>query len=354
MARWHSNDEAQVQARNRKRQLTRLYCMFDTFRHIKQIEPKLHYIRLSGDYTYLELDNKIGPMRRIEKSESRMPIYQTQTVCHLDGLQLTAFTGRTKGFFPRCRLEFTLPGMPPGSAKHEKDLGTHQRQFLEKIGQRLPDLWVTQLEYAIDIFPAGDCYTVRSLFNLLRRYLFVPHARKFSVSGGQDDNRMIEVRGAIKMSRVLRANSLKLYERGNDGKRDHEVRGWHFEDFNRLRLERTFIRENLLKLGIVTLDDLIEDPRFRKVFRGKLHFFQAKKSSRNLPAPCDPYLSFQEEFWGVRDANGRGYYQEREREDRLDELVQAIHELTDWFDRRWRGEDVQRPFLFGERLCLIQ
>lgn len=355
MPRWQSNDEAQIQARMKKRQQVRLLCMFGTISQIKKIEPKLHFIRLSGEYYYPDLRKAFGSMKKMKAPLKRMPIYRTWYIAYFKGIKINVFIGRLKCKIPNCRLEFSLPDQSPAELKDDMELVTYQKQYLNDLNNLLPGLGVSGVEYAIDIFPSDGFREVRTLFKLVQRYLFVPHVRKIKLMGGQEESGHVEIRGKVRMSQVLRAGrALKFYERGSDGDRDRETKGWKCKDIDRLRLEFTASRKYLKKMGIDTLDDLIMNPICRKVFKKRIQFIKAKISSSNLPQEYEQYDSIQKEFWAVCDAKGRRYYQERDWDTRLNEMLQAIHELTVWFDRCWLGHSVQRPFWFGGSMLLIQ
>jgi hypothetical protein len=156
-------------------------------------------------------------------------------------------------------------------------------------------------------------------------------------------------------SSVMRTGPIKIYERGPDDKKI-KGGGWHFEDLDRVRLEVSpencykeetgnyYLRKNC----ILSLQDLIKDPKFRKIFPGKIKFRKFPDSSTKLPREWDDYKIKDES--GISDCFHEEYLHGRETCDlenirQCMEPVEGFKELEDkilymarQFDDNWKKD----------------
>lgn len=175
---------------------------------------------------------------------SEMPNYKKKYIKQLPNFQINIFT-ESINHRPPLRLEI-LPRKTVDSRLY--------KELLVSLNGLLTDLKVSSVEYTIDQY----CYShgaVQILFFEEARYLYLPFKRNAEIYGENFAN----WGGDTRMNSVYRISDTKVYERGNDNKKqgDH----WLKKDLTRVRLEYTAPRKVLLEHGINRLKDLIEHPK---------------------------------------------------------------------------------------------
>lgn len=176
--------------------------------------------------------------------------------------------------------------------------------MLSNLYRGLPELKITRLEYAIDLFCRSP-EAVAELFYLLRRYLYARNAKGTSMDGGRFDgwkgsretNAVYYIRMGKKNLKPKKSRSgkhIKIYERGDDSTKIHGRDEWRHEDVNRVRIEFKLQRAAIAKkYGLSSTKDLLAGPKFSEI-ASKFVQFKNFQSSRQLPQDWDDYRSEDE------------------------------------------------------------
>ena len=131
----------------------------DVLKGIKRIQPRIHNITLSGNYLYRDIEKELGTLRVDNEYEaySILP-YEKRAYRNFERARFTIYTNPKAGYLPKSMIRFKY--------------GKHFPLF--ELGNKLPDLKVSSLEYAIDFFCKNNRrpQSVRNLFLLLRHYLY--------------------------------------------------------------------------------------------------------------------------------------------------------------------------------------
>jgi hypothetical protein len=301
-------------------------CKRYAMEEIIKVEPKLHFVRFSGPFSYSRLKEKIGEMKTNNQPPRIMPNYQKEAHIRLKGGYLTVFYNPKEPFLPACMIQ---------TAASRKD-------FLTQLDQLLLGLKLSMVEYAVDIY-CRDFIGAKLLFWALRRYAYVPYAGRSMLYGGQ------EVDGS-RMSLVCRMGAVKFYERGEDknkiGIPGTDKKGWLDKKVNRIRLEYTAEGYVLKQNRLNTLQDLIRAPRFRTIFSGKIKFKKFRDTAGRFPRYWEDYLAkdlegnsgtFHDEYVKMykADANLSQYL---EGDDTLIELEDMIQARISQFDLDWPNQ----------------
>lgn len=300
-------------------------CNRHAIEGIINVETKLHYLRLSGYYNYVNLIDKLGKIKIDDNSPRIMNQYRKQAYKKFDGGYLTIFFDPKEPFFPPCFLQTAASKKP----------------FLIKIAHLLPELHVSLVEYAVDIFCRNNLYA-EILFWALSRSAYAPYKDRSELYGGQqlDDNRW---------SAVMRIEDIKIYERGEDDKKQNlpgcpEKSGWQFKDINRVRIEYAAEGYMLKEKKIHTLEDLIRAPKFRDIFSNRIKFRKFKDFSPRFPSYWENYFTknmsgtpgfFQEEYVKAKESGVLNLQQYHEDDEAFNGLVDMIQEKITQFDVKW-------------------
>ena len=255
--------------------------------NIRKIISRLHKINLSGQYDYPDLDEKIGPFHEDPnnwlKDSNGEILYGKKYVKKFPNFVISIFVNPRKPFLPHCYLQI--------NPMKDISIATY-KNFLIQLVKWFPDLNISQVEYATDIFYLPDAISISDFYDNIRRHLYVSHQRDVRTLGGNK-----EKIGKNMVSRF--GDSHKAYERGPDKLKNPDDY-WLETDLDRVRLEFTAGREySLPKNGISSLSDLIKDPKFFKMNIGRWQFQQFKESAKGLPSPWKPFTAQDEdEFSG--------------------------------------------------------
>ncbi|HEY9825940.1 MAG TPA: hypothetical protein V6D19_10860 [Stenomitos sp.] len=193
---------------------------------------------------------------------------------------LSVFIHRIKDEYPLFIIELV-----PKDDATAKDLKT----FLTYINVTIPGLETSKIEYAIDLF-CRKPNEVENLYMMIKRSLYTPY--KNEPEFYEHDPLPDSVIGSrMNSTYYAKKDVLKVYERGNDHNKisyvhkGRKTKGWRFKDLNRVRLEYTASRPDLVKHEIVSLTDLLTDCKIYHLNKNlyDFRFFKTK----NLPKYWD-------------------------------------------------------------------
>ena len=203
------------------------------------------------------------------------------------------------------------------------------RAFLRGLDRTLPKLKVSRIEYALDIFHETPIVRI-NLLGLTKAFLSIPYQRRIrTIENGETG------------AQTFIIGRTKIYERGSD--KDKKEQSWDPEDLDRLRIEHTSNRPQLMRNGISNLIDLLDSPRFFKSHKDRYNFQHF--DSGKLPKFFQRYNtdSFQEE---------KGYYRKEVNNitkyikdfEPLNSLKKVLREAMEEFDRDYLKQE--EIFLF--------
>jgi len=283
----------------------------------------LHRCRFSGNYTYGELQNRLGAKIGIVKTYDknlRMPNYNTMAfIKEYLGIDLTIFLDPIEFTnIPRCMLELSYP----------------TQEYLMCLNLLLPGLKCSSIEYTNDLFCLKTTH-VQRLFEVLFRYCFVPYLKFPSFFNGHS----AKYSSSTNLNRTAQFGPFKIYERGEDKKSPH--RGWTWRELNRVRREFTADRELLKRKDIYELERFIADCKYSEIVP-KSYSFRVFNGSDRLPGETDTYAliegheSFQLEYIRAFEDGIKNPYQYMTKAKVLNELKRELDQLAIHFDQRWR------------------
>lgn len=294
-----------------------------------RIECRVDRIVLTGLYSYNEIINALGRLWIDPKfdPEERRSVYRNKAVKKVNNFIITVHFNPMANR-PACKLIIDPQG--DVSIKEYKPL-------LKWIDSGLPDLKASSVEYANDQF-CRNPRAVENLFRVEMRHLFVPRQRSMGLYG----DKIAKWGEKTRMNAVFRIGKEKLYERGPDGMKNGK--GWSHEDVDRVRLEHTATRKELLKKGIDRLGDLIAHTRFYEVNK-PIYGFKHFHKSTSLPHPWEAYLvpdedvepdSFQAlQIFYRKEITNIGQCVADTHE--FIPLLNRLHEIWGEFDKEWRA-----------------
>jgi len=233
---------------------------------ILKVQVKLHRIILSGDYTWYDLNECIGPLKIIDRTNWNSRRRSNYSKCSYRKFAwgvLTVFTGRRDACLPHCMLELTYTG-------HRK---------LAILHNRIPRLQLSSVEYAIDLFCKSP-NDVSRIFRLIKKHIHCNHVRETATPQ----------KGLVKS--VFRiGKSVRIYERGEDRHKDrHRKSYWDHNHLDRVRIEFTIQRQELKARGLGTLKQLINGPYFHEALMTRFGFKEFT-NSRYLPKAYEIYTT---------------------------------------------------------------
>jgi len=251
-------------------------------RAILKVKASLEKIRVFGHYNFDEISKKLGPFEIEESpiSDKKTNNYDTKVIRGIKDfpdINLSVLVNHKKRFSPQSSIEIH----PENDISSE----TH-KAFLVWLGERLPGLNVSKVEYAIDQF-CVDHVGARIIFWVNRRCLHIVHRRMGRLFG--DDKNNAE---HVKSLTYKAGRYHKIYEKGPSTKKHGQ--SWFLEDVDRVRLVHKVNRTKLKKYGISSLEDLIKNPRFSVLNIQRWRFMQFLKL-RKLPR-----------FWKPRAVKDQG------------------------------------------------
>jgi hypothetical protein len=322
--------------RKRKRQLLERQLKsinFTATTYIKNIQAKLHRITITGNTTVEKIEEVIGPLypnydyyHRKDKDYDKM----SETVWN--GINFQVKMEPSKLFKPKLMIQFTPP---------EGILAKEYRYLLLKLKNTFDEFNLHTVEYAIDIYQP-DRQLVDTLFWVLKKYLFISKKRipailyqKLEPSEETTAEESSTEETTNKTYMVSMFN--KIYERGDD--EDKENEGWNDKSINRVRLEHTSEREELLQYGLKLFQDLLADCKFVEI-NGDIWKFKKFDDSRKFPNSIHFYQdndAFQDIYIVARKKGERpDKYIVDVDDEELFRLKRIIVDAMKSFDREWR------------------
>jgi hypothetical protein len=228
---------------------------------------------------------------------------------------LRVFVNAKEPYMPQCFIEISNPSL----------------EYLIELNGAVPDLSIHVLEYTLDLYRSSSG-AVRRLFNVLPKYYYVPHARK--VSGPRRGNKQ-----SRKSNRTLYIGKLKIYERGKD--KEGMGDGWSKNELDRVRIEYEATEDFLSYNGINSLNDLIVNCNFEKIFLKRFQF-KVFRNSGQLPKENDKYDKenglecFQKEYLKAKRF-GIEYMSQRIKDaPEFESLKKSVRRKVKKFDKNWR------------------
>ena len=246
-----------------------------------RIQPRLHHVRFSTWYiSYKELhkNNKIKLYEIKRKNRydqhqyrntSYKHFYQASIPGQIQNSPLNVWTTPFNKYFPGIVVGISLPSRIEDA-----------KFILRYLAKNIPSLNISYVEYAID-YMVDTPMIARELHATFNRFLKILYVQK---EPSQYDNYIKYV------------NSVRFYCRGRDS--DKQNRGknrWAEENFDRVRCEFMLSGgRKKAKLGLKTIEDLIEDTKFSTVIKDRIQFKQAKYNAKYFPKIWeDAYQNFQ-------------------------------------------------------------
>ena len=160
---------------------------------------------------------------------------------------------------------------------------------------------------------------------MIKAFLSIPYQRKVGVIENGETH-----------ARTFMIGRTKTYERGSD--KDKKDQSWDTEDLDRLRIEHTSNRPQLMRNGISNLNDLLDSTRFFTSHKDRYNFQHF--DSGKLPKFFQSYRtnSFQEE---------KGYYRKEVNNitkyikdfEPLSSLKKVLREAMEEFDRDYLKQE---------------
>jgi hypothetical protein len=248
-------------------------------RGITDVQVLIHRSVFSGLYSLKTLQKKLGFGVRDYDSFEEYGRYSYKRDIQLGSNKIKLhFKPESSGYGPSCLI---------ATNKSTYD-------HLLNIHNRLPQLKITRLEYAIDLY-CRDHEAVADLFWLIRRYLYAPHVIRTSMAGSKFLGYQDYTRSHNSVYYAWKGKSsgrhIKVYERGPDRKRIPGTQKWHHKDVDRVRIEFKLKRTAITKkYGLSTLKELLIDPHFADITSEYVQFKNFKFSKR-LPEDHKDYTS---------------------------------------------------------------
>lgn len=251
---------------------------------IESLKPLIHRVVLSGYYNYDQVKQKIGnPKVNNECLKvtdhngdflKNRTSYNTFANVWFCGKQVSVLVNPPARYYPFCMLEVTEPS----------------QEWLMHLNSKLPNLKVSSVEYAVDIFPHNSEFS-EELTSFLSKYLHCGHKRSSKI----EENLSTHATNLV-FHFSTKHGIGKLYSRGPDNRKIDD--GWHIEDCDRTRIEfKATSGYYLKKYRIVELASFIENPKMTSIFAKKFKFHTFKEST---------YLGIpsEHEFYNECDENG--------------------------------------------------
>ena len=224
----------------------------------------LHRHVFKGNYTYNELEERLGRIKILsgEGYNYRWRHYSDTDMIWHNKRKLRIFVNAKEPYMPSSFIEISNPSL----------------EYLIELNEAVPNLSNHLLEYTLDLY-RDSSGAVRRLFNVLPKYYYVPHARK--VRGPRGRNKQ-----SNDFNRTIYIGKLKIYERGKDKEKMGD--GWSKSELDRVRIEYEATEDFLSYNGINSLNDLIVNCNFERIFLKRFQF-KIFRNSGQLPKENDKY-----------------------------------------------------------------
>jgi hypothetical protein len=321
------------------------YIINTALKGIKRVRVHVHRLNLSGIYNDIQVDEYLGNQFKFNQADLQglgdYSDYRIKAYCQLPEGRLTCYYyPPSKSYKPKCMMTTVSPSPA----------------LLYRVGESLPFLKVSSVEYAVDIF-CDSPMAVQDLFYVFGRYLFVPRSKNVYRKGGpfHGYRESRSINAVLSYSFNSNGKYVKLYERGKDElKITKNPPSWRTKDIDRLRFELT-IRRGCRKLqmhGIGELYNFALNPYCEDILfpeKAKNHEIQFKVFTKHHDLPQDHIdfttkdkkgnmETFQLEYWDAKNkpiSNLNNYVSEKKE---LDNLKERIRRSAKLFDLRWKNK----------------
>jgi hypothetical protein len=300
----------------------------EILKSIKLIKPRIHNIKLSSDYLYREIQKELGTLVRDEKYEpySILP-YKNRAYRNFEGSRFTIYYNPNAGFLPKSMITFKY-------AKHYP---------LFELGNRLPELEVSSVEYALDFFCKnnGRPQNVRNLFLLFMHYLYRRNVRTTKYYTNREN--FTYYIGAEKDFKIYERAEDKLEQKDDAGK----SKGWKFKDLDRVRLEYTLDRDAAKDYNLEFYIEFLMDCKFSDVMNGLFEFRKFKNHIEELPKEWQEYQlkkggvnnGFQDEYLLQKElGNIKSLKKSTDKSIRFIPIHSKLRKLIKSYNIRWRNK----------------
>lgn len=237
---------------------------------IKNIKVRIHRIRLTGHYTFRDLE-ELGNLKVNDqyRPSDRMKHFEKHAFLRFRDRKLTVILHPDVGYLPQCIIEMSYP----------------REKLLLALNKKLAWLNVSYAEYTIDLF-FNNSDDVKKYFRLLYRYVYFPYQKVFTL---HSDKKLSD--STRDTNAWVFTKRMKLYERGPDKKKKING-GWLLNGVDRIRIEFKASWKDLRKHGLTSLEMFSMDPKFELMLKNKFSFKRFKKSStNNLPSEYEKYTA---------------------------------------------------------------
>ena len=334
--------------RKRKRQLLERQLKsinFTATTYIKKIEAKIHMITITGNINVKEIENKLGTLTpNNDYYHSKDKTYDKMAEVTYDSHKFQVFEEPLEPYIEqKIKVQIT----PPEGISVMK-----HKYFLTGLIDIFNTFNISIVEYAIDIYQP-DRELVDILFWVLKKYLFISGSRTLPIlykksipeeTGKEEDmteedmtEEDITEEGTTNKTYYVSISS-KVYERGDDEKKENK--GWDDKSINRVRLEHTADRDELVEYGFNLFPDFLADCKFVEINKDIWDFKVFEKYSK-FPRVIDVYPdddSFQNLYIAAREKDERPdkYIVDVDYEELL-LLKKRIFEAMESFDEAWKA-----------------
>ncbi|MGO9530769.1 MAG: hypothetical protein ACLP3B_06270 [Syntrophobacteraceae bacterium] len=297
---------------------------------IESWNPLIDRIVLSGFHSYAHLRRQLGnPKINNEylkvsdhngkvKNRSSYNTFGNVWYC---GKLISVLVNPPASYYPFCMLEVNEPS----------------QEWLIGLNSKLPNLKLSSLEYAVDIFPRDPKF-VEDLTNFLSKYLHCRHKRSSKI----EENLSTHATNSV-IHYTTEKGTGKLYSRGPDTKKIGD--GWAIENCDRSRIEfKATIDYYLPKYGIKTLEAFIRNAKMTQILARKFKFQTFKKSvSLGIPSEHELYdecdengmpVTFQAKLIYLA-RNVSNIYPYIIKPKGFDKFIESWHESIADFDLKW-------------------
>jgi len=276
----------------------------------------LHRHVFKGNYTYNELEERLGRIKILsgEGYNYRWRHYSDTGMIWHNKRKLRIFVNAKEPYMPSSFIEISNPSL----------------EYLIELNEAVPNLSNHLLEYTLDLY-RDSSGAVRRLFNVLPKYYYVPHARK--VRGPRGRNKQ-----SNDFNRTIYIGKLKIYERGKDKEKMDD--GWRRSELDRVRVEYEATEGFLSYHGMNSLNDLIVNCNFERIFLKRFQF-KIFRNSGQLPKENNKYDDehglecFQMEYLKARKLGIDRLDQRIKDDPEFDSLKKSVRRKVKKFDKKW-------------------
>jgi hypothetical protein len=317
----------------RTRQFILPLIIKDVLNNIEKVECKIHNLKFTGNYTYQNIVDSIGNIK-LDSSYKKYSdgSYEERYFKNIHGtnLSIKLHPIHKKRFLPQCEIKLVYK-------KHKS---------IAALAKHLPELNVSSVEYAIDLFQHTGKHTpqnVRNLFLLLRHYLYRKGFNKTEFYTNWENYTYY----------IGTKKDFKIYERGKDKPSSQRVRseekGWEFNELDRLRIEYTIKRANIKKMGLGKITEFVQDCKFNEIMKNRFDF-RVFKSNSDFPMEWMEYKTntknkyfngFQDEYIEQKNLKKHvGITRNSRKSVKMLSFKLQINKRLNLFNERWKTKSL--------------